>query len=174
MSTAQPRTGTRKQTTNPIQKSLGLAPRRVGPRDQSLRHSLLVTCYLLLVTSLHTSSAYPKMRLLSSNCCDGGSQLQMSTTRQSWPNGRAHYGTTTEEAGARKKKRTEKHKAKREEGKKEQVNQETVEDEGGWLARHSTIEEMDRPHRLDMCAWAYEQRAVCSGGLVVVVEAVVL
>ena len=43
---------------------------------------------------------------------------------------------------------------------------------GGWLARHSTIEEMDRPHWLGRVIMG--QRAVCGGVLVVQVEAVVL
>ena len=44
---------------------------------------------------------------------------------------------------------------------------------GGGLAQHSTIKEMDRPHRLDLGAWA-KQRAVYSAGPVVEVEAAVL
>ena len=49
------------------------------------------------------------------------------------------------------------------------------EDEGGELARHSTIKDMGPPHRSDLGAWAKsrEQRAVCGGGHVVEVEVVV-
>ena len=36
----------------------------------------------------------------------------------------------------------------------------------------ATIEKMGRPHRLDMWAMSSEQRALCSGGLVVAVEAI--
>ena len=36
--------------------------------------------------------------------------------------------------------------------------------EGGWLARHRTIEKMSAPHRLDI--FKHGHRAVCSGVLI--------